>query len=493
MLTNLLLATVSSVALYKNGQVLVTREVTPENGVALVEAKDSPAHGTFWHSANQPLEISAVELDESEIVFFADPSFGDLLARAQNESGLSVTHFDRDPGKGVLYTLKGKLLNVQDDRSYQQNFRMELDSGSTVIIPKHRVIASRSAKNYWKFVGADKPFSIQYLTTGATWAPSYRFVLKGKDSGLLAMTCDIRNEQDDWENVEVSVISGVPSLAFAYAKSFMSPKLTLRQFLDGLNGEEDSRPRSRKSVMSQSMSNFAADDECEDIDIAAYASSTSLAGAGADVHVRGLGKLTLKKGTTVEKPLGAAETKCRRLVEWKVAENEKLWDAIELVNPFAFPLTTAPIEVVKDGRLLGQAQISWTNPGDTTLVKITPALSVKGSFFTEEDPGKHSKKADHSSSDSDGDTRRFRGVSYRKANFKTTVVLENFRQEEVTVRFTRRFEGERVACDVEPAKLSVLPRNNESLNVSTELTWVLTLKPLEKRTVEFEGKRWVRW
>lgn len=493
MIANLFLAAVSSVALYKNGQVLVTREVTPENGVALVEAKDSPAHGTFWHSANQPLEISAVELDESEIVFLADPSFGDLLAQAQKESGLSVTHFNRNPEKGVLYTLKGKLLNVQDERNYQQNFRMELDSGSTVIIPKHCVIASRSAKNYWKFVGADKPFSIQYLTTGATWAPSYRFVLKGKDSGLLAMTCDIRNEQDDWEEAEVSVISGVPSLAFAYAKSFMSPKLTLRQFLDGLNGEDDSRPRLRKAVMSQAMTNFAAELECAEIDPAAYTPPASSTGSGADVHVRGLGKLTLKKGATVEKPLGAAEAKCRRLVEWKVAEKEKPWDAIEIKNPFDFPLTTAPIEVMEDGRLLGQAQISWTNPGDTTLVKITPALSVKGSFYTEEDYKRPPKKTFSASSNDGEEARRFRGYDYRKSGIKTTIVLENFRQEEATVRFTRRFEGELVSCDVEPAKLSVLPRNNESLNVSTELTWVLTLNPMEKRTVEFEGKRWVRW
>ena len=57
MIARLLLAAVSSVALYKNGQMVVTREVTPENGVALVEAKDAPTHGTFWHSANKPLDV----------------------------------------------------------------------------------------------------------------------------------------------------------------------------------------------------------------------------------------------------------------------------------------------------------------------------------------------------------------------------------------------------------------------------------------------------
>lgn len=491
MIAQFLLAAVSSVALYKNGQMVVTREVTPENGVALVEAKDAPAHGTFWHSANKPLDISLLNDEKlTEITFLADSSIGEMLERAKREPNLTITPFERSADKCALHTVCGKLLAVGG--GYRSNYLLELDSGSTVNISAHTVVAVAHGTSYWKFEGAEAPFTIQYLTTGATWAPSYRLVLKGEDKGLLAMACDIRNGHEDWENTEVSLISGFPSIAFASAKSLLTPQVTLDAFLSGLGGSDSGKGRALlKGAMSQVAMNYAANDMCEaEIDPSAYSAPTTSTGAGADVHVRSLGKLTLKKDATLEKPLGAAEANYRRIVEWTVADDSKPWDAIELTNPFDFPLTTAPIEVMEAGRILGQAQITWTNPQEKTLVKITPALSVKGSFYEESDSVKpRSSKLSSSSQE----TRMFRGSNWTKLDFKTLITLENYRKEPATIRVIRKFEGEVKTFDVAPVKTHVLPQTQNNPNVTSELTWELTLGAGEKKTITFEGVRWSRW
>lgn len=492
MIAQLLLAAVSSVALYKNGQMVVTREVTPENGVALVEAKDAPAHGTFWHSANKPLDISLLNDEKrTEITFYADPSLAEILERAKREANLTVTPFDRSADRNVLYTLSGKPVAWNND--YRFGYSLELDSGSKVNISSHIVVAIAQGTSYWKFEGVEAPFTIQYLTSGAIWAPSYRFVLKGENKGLLAMACDIRNGHEDWENTEVSLISGFPSIAFASAKSLLTPQMTLDDFLAGLGVPNSGNGRARlKGAMSRVAMNYEADDLCEEseIDPSAYSAPTTSTGAGADVHVRSLGKLTLKKGATIEKPLGAAEANYRRIVEWTVADDSKPWDAIELTNPFDFPLTTAPIEVMEAGRILGQAQITWTNPQEKTLVKITPALSVKGSFYEESDSVKpRSSKLSSSSQE----TRMFRGSNWTKLDFKTLITLENYRKEPATIRVIRKFEGEVVKSNLQPIKAHVLPQTQNNPNVTSELTWELTLGAGEKKTITFEGVRWSRW
>ena len=518
-------APIVKVGLYKNGLAVVTRTVTPDStGTAVVDGSARPAYGTFWHSADRPVTVTRTAARDGVTVSFrAAPDFAPVLAEAEKEGSVEATVYSVGE-KDRVFTASGKLIatgNLPTGAVYlnmpwagnppvSNMLTLELKNGSKLHVPTGLKVAVKGAAGgeSWLFTGTDKPFAVEYLSAGASWTPSYRLAFGEKGKGTLFMSADVRNELADWKNAELSLISGFPNLKFANVPSLLGGGVDFAAYKNAVEAAEggDQYPwyygrRSRGGgVMSQSvMSNYAPDGAAVP-NAAAY--GTVETGAGADIHYREVGKVTLGKGETVTLPLGAKETKVERLVDWDLNDrrdfwgrlmNEEfkpeLWDAVKIRNPFAFPLTTAPMEVVEEGRILGQNPCAWTNPGDEAIVKVTKALSVKGSYEERGDGKAISSKMSSLGAD---ERFRFDHNDYRKEIVTATMKLTNFRKETAKLRVKKTFSGELVKSDVEPTKRLDPPPADSRVNAVHELTWEFELKAGESREISFTYWLWVR-
>ena len=519
-------APIVKVGLYKNGLAVVTRKVTPDStGTAVVDGSARPAYGTFWHSADKPVTVMRTAArDGVTISFRAAPDFAPVLAEAEKEGDVEATAYSVGE-KDRVFAVSGKLIangNLPTGAAYpnmpwsgnppvSNMLTLELKNGSKMHIPAGLKVSVKGAASgeSWLFTGTDRPFAVEYLSAGASWTPSYRLAFGEKGKGTLFMSADVRNELADWKDAELSLISGFPNLKFANVPSLLGGGVDFAAYKNAVEAAEggDQQPwyYGRKArvggVMSQSvMMNYAPDGMAAP-NAAAYGAAE--AGAGSDIHYREVGKVTLGKGETLTLPLGAKETKVERLVDWDLNDrrdfwgrlmNEEfkpeLWDAVKVRNPFGFPLTTAPMEVVEDGRILGQNPCAWTNPGDEAIVKVTKALSVKG-MYEERGAGK-TLSNEMLSSLGVGERLRFNDNDYRKEIVTATMKLTNFRKETAKLRVKKTFSGELVKSDVEPTKRHDPPPADSRVNAVHELTWEFELKAGETREVSFTYWLWVR-
>lgn len=551
-------APIVSIGLYKNGLAVVTRKISPDpNGIARVDGAARPAYGTFWHTATEPVNVTADTVDllrdtdetvavtdwaqtyagrEVTVFFRIAASLNNTLALAGKSGGMRIKTFFLGAADDTVAELDGKVATLQAERkppaaptrtyAFRENvpsspgglpLTLRLASGSTVVIPENAVIAVKAKDGIaygiergapiWRFEGTKAPFAVQYLTEGAAWTPAYRLDLADEKKGRVTMTADIHNAIMDWKDVEVALISGFPNLLYAGVPSLMGWGMNFELYRNAINAAENADPwnlgasRMRNGVMSQSvMMNYAPPSDAG-ISPAAYAVTEN--GAGADVHRRPIGKLSLAKGSTCTVPLGTAESEIKRIVDWDVVdtrdeygrtrrnENEKegpiLWDAVRFTNPFTFPMTTAPIEVTEAGQILGQAKSTWTNPGDTTLVRITKALSVKGSYSEEGDGKTISSKLGSK------ELERFdyHDRHYRKEVVTGSFIVQNFRKVPASVVIKKTISGEIVECSIEPKKNQALPPRDWRVNLERVLTWEFDLQPGEKREFKLVYWLWV--
>ena len=147
------------------------------------------------------------------------------------------------------------------------------------------------------------------------------------------------------------------------------------------------------------------------------------------------------------------------------------------------------MEIVEEGRILGQNICAWTNPGDETIVKVTKALSVKGVYEERGDGKAVSEKISSLGAD---ERFVFDGDHYRKEIVTATMKLANFRKDAAKLRVKKTFSGELVESDVKPTRCHDLPPEDSRVNSVHELTWEFELKAGESRDVSFTYWLWVR-
>ena len=338
--------------------------------------------------------------------------------------------------------------------------------------------------------GATRPFRLSYMAQGASWAPSYRIELLDATRMRLALAAIVRNELEAFRNAEVNLISGFPNIEFARVEGLMSPGATLASFFRGLSSKGSERGGGpvvmQQAIMFNTLDPAGADGGLPFLDVAE-------AGASSDIHYRAIGKLTMDAGESLYLPLAEAETDYERVVDWTVTDRrdghgglqrreerqDELWDVVQFANPLESPMTTAPVAVAEDGRILGQSTMFWSNPGQRTSARITQALSVSGNC-TETDSGERRERV------------QIGGDSYDNPVVNGMMRVRNFRGTDVKLIVNLGFSGEFISAATEPDERRVLGSSVFSVNKRQQMRWTLLLKPGEERTLAYQYSVLVR-
>ncbi len=332
-----------------------------------------------------------------------------------------------------------------------------------------------------------KDARLHYLAKGIAWVPSYRIELTSRDRMNIAQTAVLRNELEDFTDVEVRLISGFPNILCQNVNSLMSPDMTLDMFFHQLNGSGGNAPVPMQKLMRNNMMAFAAD-----METGGGAAVPQLPPDGMDMFFQPVGKLSMKKGESRYLELAQAQTPYRRLLEWTIPTQQELerfgynnperekalsdiWECVVFQNPFDFPLTTAPAALYSQADFSGQAELAWVNPKQEATLKTTKALSIKTEVTEVEDISKSKSR----------ESVTYNNTTMQRVHFKGTIALTNYRDQAVEIRIKKQLFGQDVTGSDTP-KVTVLPQNWRTANLLNQLEWTITLEPKAEKSLTFD-------
>ena len=526
-------APVTSVAIFTNGMVTLSRQITPKANVSIIKTTDNPFYGTFIHNAKSPLNVLCTQVTlqrealaqdgfslwsqkytdcDAQVVFRGDTSLATILSSTTAQPSLRVKVFTTTSTNETVFTLSGHVLSNKNDNLVSfDGLVLRLASGAMVSIPENLIVAvqtpdaGKSVYEYdvpvWKLVGPSDPYNIIYTMAGAVWRPFYTFQIGENNTADLLMSAELKNSHCDWNDVDVTVVAGVPTMAFPNSRSWLSKNESLVAGGGSLGMNSMRGVRMYKSSLNDTRASYAAMQmaEPEAFD------RGEIEAVGTDVNYQSLGKMSLKKNDVLLFPMGAQRLTFKRLVETDIFDTRDIhgdrmnrkdqssrdvWDVIEFTNPFKMPLSNGSIEIREFGHMLGQAAINWTNPQEEVKVRVTKAPSITCSYMEEGDStivnsqlGAINPKA----------TIYYANDTWRRQGVLATITFKNNRSEPTHVRFNRSIVGEPVTMkDLEPTQKRLLPMTNGSPNPEYRLTFEFDLQPGEMKKVTQLHWLWVR-
>ncbi|MEK7952841.1 hypothetical protein [Luteolibacter soli] len=514
---------IESVGLFKNG-VAVVRASFEAKQAGSYRWEDLPRsiHGSFWVESDGVVSVRATTR------MVAEPAAGPTGQLQRDLAGQTLTvRLKKGSEGGESPVISGKVWTLPEQPakktwdsafssppnpwlSVTQGARMELpvSTGNFLVLEGERgrqfvdlgSIASFSVdgeetpatrkveKPVMVFEVAEPPkdggrVRISYLARGLAWAPSYRLDLKEGGKLAIRRSAVVRNELIVLQDTEVQLISGFPNIEFAHVDSALWGGATLAAFFQQLGQPAGSGvgAASQQLVMYNSMAPTAA----------ATLPDFQEKGAGDDLYYESVGKRSLEPGDSLSLELPAAETKCERVVEWVVTdprdgrghylsrsekEGNEPWDALKFTNPFDFPLTTTPVVITEAGRFRGQSLSQWVNPGQSTCLRVTKALSLQTRSTEMEEEGQR-------------EVVWVGGNDYRRTKVKGTLELHNFRNKEVTLDIRAGFSGEMLESEGKPVT-RLRTEGVTSVNPQRELAWTIKLAAGEEKTVTYRYSVW---
>lgn len=128
------------------------------------------------------------------------------------------------------------------------------------------------------------------------------------------------------------------------------------------------------------------------------------------------------------------------------------------------------VEFVSQGRLAGQSTLTFTNPGERVLVRLNKSMETMV-HVSEETLSSEPVKV--------------RSSSYQKYTVKGTLTMRNVSGRNMEFQVNKNIIGTPETVSGE-GEMSSLPNWNRSLNPDGKFQWKLTLKPDEKKDLEYQ-------
>lgn len=481
-----------AVDLFKNGLAVVKREAAlGKAGVYVLDDVPTPVHGTFYIDSTATVDV-AVQMRDVEVPAneTAPGALQDDLAgkkvtvhfKGTNRPPLSGTMMKFKPAKGeeaaanrfyVIQTAKGRAYADPADVSAVESD----DAGGTVTRRKPRLV--------FTLKDTDKPqtvVSVRYITTGMSWAPTYRIDISDPKQLTLEQHAVVKNELADLAGAEVRLISGYPSVEYSHVRSPLAPRTSLASFFGELGGgrhrEIDALSNSIVSQQAVSMNNFR---------VYNVALGATPVGEGVDLHYQSIGTRTLADGDALSTVVAKGKADYERIVEWLIPDGRDVygrhnggddgeaWDALKFKNPLSFPMTTGPATVTANGKFNGQRTSYWVNAGEETVLRVEKALSVR------------TRASENEKLERDGSGRDviwIGGRQYRRTTVEGELAVSNNRKETVSLVVRRRFSGELVTAEGAPRQ-TLREEGAYSVNKRQELIWTVPLKGGEEKKIKY--------
>ncbi len=469
---------VKELTVFKDGHAFIAREgnmPTDASGNVLMDDLPAPVLGTFWpYSAEHNthlagtvaghrrvlVERTALTLRElleanigaegfvtedmtnhyaATIVGIPARSAEELEATSPPNSG------DKLPEKGTLILLKTqngiKAINL--DRI--QDFTFKDTQKSTTGQEEFRNLLTLNLNWERGHAGKTAKIGMLYLQKGVRWIPNYKVSLDGNGQASIKLQATLINELADLDDVSVNLVIGVPSF---YFKDTLDP-MALQQTMAQLSQYFQTAPNPAlvNSALGQNFYNSTEPSATADLGPDIGDSKKN-----EDLYVFNVKHVTLKRGErmvltvaemtlpyqdvfTLELPFGPPPrmrsnlNSEQQLELARLAAAPKVMHKMRLTNQSSVPLTTAPVLILREGRVLAQGLMTYAAPGAQSDVAITTAVDIQA------------KKSDVEIKRTPN-ALTHNNSQYSRIDMKGKLTLTNRRAQAVDVEVTRYVLGE---------------------------------------------------
>jgi len=363
-------------------------------------------------------------------------------------------------------------------------------------------------------LGADaagKPAALKlmYFAEGVRWIPTYRIAGALVDKAEIALQGEVVNEAEDIEGAAVDLVVGVPNFRFKHVVSPLSLERNLRQALLASNPSLMRNDQLSNGQFMQRAGEWRGREAAVAPDAGALNLAPELAAGGhQDLFVYSAKTLNLKKGARATLPLWQSAAPLRHIYTLDVKfardarsggygkqaqyadqgmgvsplklDQQQVWHQYELANTGNMPWTTGAALILKDQLPLGQELLTYTAPGVKSLLPVTVAVDMTGSY-QEEELARQPNALNWS------------GTQFAQIRKKASITVANNRKEKSLTRVCIGIGGKAdKASDGGVVKIDD-HRNEDwqnggyaAVNNHSDVTWELELEPGQTKTLTFE-------
>lgn len=340
-----------------------------------------------------------------------------------------------------------------------------------------------------------------YLEKGIGWTPSYLVSLKDDKAAEITLQSVVTNDAEDIRDADVFFVVGVPNFAYADIPSPMALEGPLTGLMElesqGLASKTD---RFNNSLTGQFQAGVAVN--IRD-DAAANFSTTVQELAGApeeDLFLYTHAASTLRRGERATYNVFSAPISFEHIYEWDVTDTSRVdangvlqnynsssqdrptreivWHSLRMKNSTKFPWTSGPALVISGTKPIAQDTLPYTPKGSTSNLKLTIATDIRASQQEIE-------------TDRQRNTPHPPPHTYDLVTVDGTLKLENYKSTDVHLTIRKSLRGEVISAsdDAKPEKTA---HGITADNPSSLITWDLTLKAAEKKSLTYRYKILVR-
>ncbi len=514
---------VKEVTIFKDGHAFVLHEGTmpvDASGSVLMDYLPAPVLGTFWaYSADKTIKLSSVAAGQRKVmvertalrltemleansgaeVIITERGIGDKPGATYNATIVGIPRRTSQeleatspPNTGEKLPLKGEVIMLRTndgtkvialDRIQDVTFKNQLKP----LLGEEEFRNLLTLKLDWAGRAPSKTAAVGlvYLQKGIRWIPSYRVSLDGQGNATVKLQATLINELTDIEDVTANLVIGVPSFAF---KDTLDPMALQREAaqLSGYFQQASDRTQMLSNAMMTQTARMG-----ERVNRTGDAAGPAPADLGPevtdstrneDLFLFTVKRLTLKKGQRMTLPVTEFTVKYKDIyalelpfappadvrANWsseQQADLARLMNApkamhkIRLTNSSAMPLTTAPVLLVKDDRVLAQAMMTYTASGASLDINLTNAVDIqvtKSETETTRTPN----------------ALRWNGDWFIRVELNGSVKLTNYRKETSEIEVTRYALGNVTSADNQGViqKVNVL-ENDQYVSLGEYPSW----------------------
>ena len=423
---------VKEVTVFKDGHAYVIHQGTmpvDASGNVLLDLLPSPVLGTFWpYSLDKKatlqsvtagrrrvkVERTAVTLRElieanlgAEVVISegSKPAYPATIVRFLSRSSeeldatLPPTGTEHVPIKGnilLLKTIEGtravpvehitdvKFVGKYETKVSEEEFRnlltMKLDWAGQPPVNTAEV-------------------GMAYVQKGIRWIPNYRIELDANGKAIVKLQATLLNELTDLKDATVNLVIGVPSFYFKETTDPIALTGALAQLSTYFQTDASTQYAMSNSMMTQ----VARGGEIRKGGAAPVNLGPEIGVAGSqneDLFVFTIKNVTLAKGQRMVLPISQHTLEYKDLYTLdvpysppqtfkqyannaqaaeivKLMSEAKVMHKLRLTNGNTQPLTTAPALILRDGKVLAQAMMTYTSKGGSVDLTLTTAVDVR--------------------------------------------------------------------------------------------------------------------
>jgi hypothetical protein len=328
-------------------------------------------------------------------------------------------------------------------------------------------------------------------------------LLQDEKTALLTMQAVVIDDAEDLKDADLFFVVGVPNFAYAHIPSPMALQQTLSDFEQAAIRKEGGviGGVASNALMAQRVA-VVADERLAAGPAGFETAVEELQGAPEeDLFLYTRSGVTLAKGERASYNVFSGNVNYEHVYQWEVqdaprvdaygnvsnyqtgqgsdqAARNNIWHALRVKNTTKFPWTSAPALVISGTKPVSQDTLPYTPKGAVSNLKLTIATDIRSSHDEREVARQQNML-------------RRRGMSYDEVTVEGTLIVKNYKSKEVRLSIEKTLRGS-VESQTDGGKAERLGEAISVDNPMSRLTWEITLKPGEERSITYRYKVLVR-